>query len=224
MPSHLNPTSQTPEKHVNHAKEEQDAKEGSHPDKDNTQQPPSSAAESQESPHSIASEILSHLSESNSTLAIAESLTGGALSSLFTTIPGSGSVFRGGIVAYDAPLKTKLLGISAESLEKNGVVSAETAAGMAKGVREAATCEGQEMTTWGLGTTGVAGPGETEGKDMGTVYIGVSKEGGESKGFGPFWFPGSREGIMDGTMREALKVLRGEILGVWKPRGEGKVL
>ena len=75
-----------------------------------------------------------------------------------TTVSGSSAVFRGGVVSYATPLKEKLLGVDAELIAEHGVIHADVARQMAEGARKATTFDGAEATTWGVGTTGVAGP------------------------------------------------------------------
>jgi nicotinamide-nucleotide amidase len=166
-----------------------------------------------ESSTDIAHDVVRMLTDAGETVAVAESLTGGAVMATLTAIPGVGSVFHGGLVTYDTPLKTKLLGVDDDLVEKEGVIHADVAAQMAEGARRIMNYEGGigGDRTWGLGTTGVAGPSSQDGQPMGTVYIGISSGQG-SVGHGPFWFPGTREQVIDATVREALKLLRGALL------------
>lgn len=114
------------------------------------------------------------LKEKNLTLGIAESCTGGSLSSMITEIPGSSDYFKGSVIAYDNDIKMELLGVKGEDLEKHGAVSREVALQMARGVRK------KLETDYGLSTTGIAGPGGgTEDKPVGTVWIAVSSKEGD---------------------------------------------
>jgi len=108
------------------------------------------------------------LRERDYTVATAESLTGGLVAAALTTVPGSSSVFRGGIVAYAADLKTALLGVPGELLARVGTVHSEVAVAMARGARE------RLGSAVGLGTTGVAGPDPADGQPVGTVHLAVS--------------------------------------------------
>ena len=99
------------------------------------------------------------------TLAVAESCTGGRLSSLLTSVPGSSSVFPGGVVSYSLSTKRDVLGIPQSLLEQHGTVSRQTAEAMATHVQR--LCQ----TTHGMAVTGVAGPDELEGKPVGLVWI-----------------------------------------------------
>ncbi len=100
------------------------------------------------------------------TLATMESATGGLLASTITDVPGSSAYFKGGYVAYTARMKMGL-GVSAELIERHGVVSSEVACDMARAARDDAGAD------YGVGVTGVAGPDELEGKPPGTMHIAV---------------------------------------------------
>ena len=106
------------------------------------------------------------LKEGGLTLATLESCTGGLLASTVTDVAGSSDYFRGGYVAYTARMKIGL-GLSAELIERYGVVSPEVAADMARAARQNAAAD------YGIGVTGVAGPDELEGKAPGTVHVAV---------------------------------------------------
>ena len=113
------------------------------------------------------------LSERKMTSATAESCSGGLLAKRITDIPGSSQVFEMGAVTYANRIKTLLLGVPEELLEKHGAVSEEVAAAMAEGVREKA---GSDI---GIGITGIAGPdGGTEEKPVGLIYVGLSDQAG----------------------------------------------
>jgi nicotinamide-nucleotide amidase len=107
--------------------------------------------------------------DNNSTISLAESCTGGFASHLFTSISGSSAYFQGSVVSYANDIKAKTLGVKEETLETYGAVSEETVKEMADGVRKLMG------TTYGLATSGVAGPtGGTPEKPVGTVFIAVS--------------------------------------------------
>lgn len=99
------------------------------------------------------------------TLATAESLTGGQLSSLITAIPGASEYFQGGVVAYSNEVKHEILGIAQTDIEEFGVISAQTASAMAFNVSKVFGTE------FGLAVTGVAGPTQQEGQAVGTVFV-----------------------------------------------------
>ncbi|MGC5168220.1 CinA family protein [Luteimicrobium sp. DT211] len=101
------------------------------------------------------------------TVGVAESLTGGALTSALVEVPGASLVLRGGVVAYATDLKNRLLGVDGELLGKLGAVAGPTALAMAAGVRRAT---GADV---GLATTGVAGPDPQDGHAPGLVFVAV---------------------------------------------------
>jgi nicotinamide-nucleotide amidase len=112
------------------------------------------------------------LRERGATIAVAESATGGLVGSLLTDVPGSSDYFDRSVVTYSYRAKLGALAVSREALDTHGAVSSPVAEQMAAGVRDVAD------TTWGIATTGVAGPaGGTEAKPVGTVYIGVAYAG-----------------------------------------------
>lgn len=118
---------------------------------------------------SLASVVGQLLSQTASTLAVAESCTGGGLGSLITAIAGSSDYFWGGVIAYSNHIKINLLQVDATVLEQDGAVSHAVAQQMAAGVRS------RLGTTWGLSITGIAGPaGGSEAKPVGLVYIGLA--------------------------------------------------
>ncbi len=108
------------------------------------------------------------LTEKNKTVAVAESCTGGLLASRLTGVPGCSQVFGTGIVSYSWDCKKQLLGVSADTLETYGAVSAETAREMADGIRRQA---GADI---GIAITGEAGPQAAEDKPVGTVFVALA--------------------------------------------------
>lgn len=111
--------------------------------------------------------VIDELRKRGQSLAVAESLTGGGLGATLTGIPGSSDVFAGGVIAYQARVKTDLLRVPQSLIDQFGVVSEEVAVAMADGVRALFA------TTWAISTTGVAGPGASEGVPPGTVWIAI---------------------------------------------------
>ncbi|NJN92338.1 MAG: competence/damage-inducible protein A, partial [Leptolyngbyaceae cyanobacterium SL_5_14] len=109
------------------------------------------------------------LQTAEQTLSVAESCTGGGLGHLLTTVSGSSSYFKGGVISYDNQVKVSLLGVNPEDLAQHGAVSDIIAKQMALGAKQ------RLETTWALSITGVAGPtGGTETKPVGLVYIGLA--------------------------------------------------
>ena len=99
--------------------------------------------------HFLAGKILA---ERNKTISVAESCTGGLLSSLLTDVSGSSSYIKANFVTYANEAKSKYLGVSEETLEKYGAVSVQTAGEMVKGLLQSTG------TDYAIATTGIAGP------------------------------------------------------------------
>jgi nicotinamide-nucleotide amidase len=139
------------------------------------------------------------------TFASAESCTGGNIAHVITLIPGSSEIFKGTAVTYATPMKTKVLGVPAQTIEQYGVVSQPVVEGMAKGVRDLMEAD------FGVATTGVAGPsGGTEEIPVGTVWIGVaSAHGVVSKRFN---FGKDRENVINRATIAAYEMLRQQII------------
>jgi nicotinamide-nucleotide amidase len=149
----------------------------------------------------LATRVVAALTERGETVAVAESLTGGLLAAALVEVPGASAVFRGGIVAYATDLKATLLGVPGALLERHGAVHPEVAAAMAGGVRR------RLDATFGLATTGVAGPDPADGQPVGTVFIAVSRAQGETPQ--GLRLAGGRASIRDQTVVMSLKQLAG---------------
>jgi nicotinamide-nucleotide amidase len=119
-----------------------------------------------------AIDIVDALRGTGQTLATAESLTGGMLCATLVDVPGASDVLRGGVVAYLPETKRDVLGVDADLIERVGTVHADVAAAMAEGAVRVLG------STWGVATTGVAGPEPSEGKPVGTVHVAVAGPGG----------------------------------------------
>ena len=100
------------------------------------------------------------------TIATGESITGGMVLELMTSVPGSSAVVRGGVVAYATDLKQSLLAVPVALLAK-GAVQAEVAIAMAQGAADSCSAD------IGVGCTGVAGPTAQDGRPVGEVHIAV---------------------------------------------------
>lgn len=116
----------------------------------------------------LAARVLEGLGSRGATLAVAESLTGGRVLARLISVPGASTAVRGGVVAYATDLKHRLLGVDRQLLDREGAVHPEVAADMARGVRDALGA------TWGVATTGVAGPAPQDGRPPGTVHVAVA--------------------------------------------------
>jgi len=112
--------------------------------------------------------LVAELASKNLTVAVAESLTGGLIMAALTSVPGASRVLRGGVVAYATDTKESMLGVDADLLESAGPVDPDVAEQMAVGVRE------RFETSFGLSSTGVAGPDGQDGKSPGLVFVAVS--------------------------------------------------
>ncbi|MBE6236055.1 MAG: CinA family nicotinamide mononucleotide deamidase-related protein [Bacteroidales bacterium] len=113
------------------------------------------------------------LKEAGLTVSTAESCTGGTISAMFTSIPGSSEYFLGSVTSYANSVKTGVLGVPEEIIMKHGAVSSECVAAMAEGVRRLTGSD------YSVATSGIAGPGGgSEEKPVGLVWIGVSSAKG----------------------------------------------
>lgn len=113
------------------------------------------------------------LKAAGKTLSTAESCTGGMISSLVTSVPGSSEYFLGSVTSYANSVKENVLGVSPKIIEEYGAVSSECVSAMAEGVRRL-TC-----SDYSVATSGIAGPGGgSDQKPVGTVWIGVSSHMG----------------------------------------------
>ncbi len=145
--------------------------------------------------------VVKLLASKKLTLSTAESCTGGLVAQRVTDISGSSKVFAGGVVAYSNQVKTDLVGVPAELIERVGAVSPEVAQSLAEGARK------RFNTDYGIGITGVAGPdGGTPEKPVGLVYIAVAYEGGSLSEEGRFI--GSRSIVRHRASQTALNMLR----------------
>ena len=112
--------------------------------------------------------IIAALRSRGETVATAESLTGGLVCAVLTSVPGSSAVVRGGLIVYATELKATLAGVDAAALHRLGAVDPLIAEQLAVGARERCAA------TWGIGLTGVAGPDPQDGNAPGTVHVAVA--------------------------------------------------
>jgi nicotinamide-nucleotide amidase len=153
--------------------------------------------------HEVVAKLLL---EQRRSVAVAESLTGGLVTSLLARVPGISASLLGGLVAYANDAKIRLLGVPAETLQEHGAVSAPVAEAMAEGVRQRF---GADLA---VSTTGIAGPGGgTPSKPIGLVYIGLASKDGV-RSWRVDWF-GSRQEIQLRSALSALNALRLKLLG-----------
>ena len=149
---------------------------------------------------SLEKTIGDHLRKKGWTLSIAESCTGGLISDRITDVSGSSDYFMGGMVNYSNESKAKHLGIPLKYTKRYGAVSPQVARRMARGVRKTFN------TTFGLSTTGVAGPtGGTKRSPIGRIFIGISD--GRRTWVKKLNLRGSRREIKRRTAEKALEFL-----------------
>ena len=144
--------------------------------------------------------IIREMTRLGLSLSVAESCTGGGLGNILTNVPGSSEVFLGGVIPYSNELKTGILDVKEETLEKHGAVSKHAAKEMAENVRK---LTGSDI---GVSITGIAGPGGgTSKKPVGLVFMHMStpeKETGEYR-----IFPGDREVVKIRTINYCLNMI-----------------
>jgi PncC family amidohydrolase len=144
--------------------------------------------------------IIALLREKNLQLALAESCSGGLLAAALTDVPGCSECFGYGLITYSNEAKVRLLKVPWPLLAAHGAVSAETAAAMARGVRELAQAD------IGLAVTGIAGPGgASAGKPLGLVYFGLAAPGREITAC--HHFSGRRQEVRAQSVGAALELL-----------------
>ena len=150
---------------------------------------------------SLEQVAVERLRETGRTLACAESCTGGLLAKRITDVPGASAVFLGSAVTYANSAKTRLLGVSPDTLAAHGAVSAETASEMAAGAR---SLYGSD---YALATTGIAGPAsDNTAKPVGLVYIALATPDGVT--VREHHFTGDRARIRHAAASNALDMLR----------------
>lgn len=153
-----------------------------------------------ENDETIEQVIIEQFKKQQLTIAAAESLTGGKFTDRLISVPGASDVVQGGVVCYSPAVKMGLLEVPEQVIVQKGTVSEACALSLARNVRE------KLQSTVGISFTGVAGPNEVEGKQVGTVYIGLSVAGEEDKAFG-FQFQGDRNTIRNRTVMKGLELI-----------------
>jgi len=150
-----------------------------------------------------ASLIISRLVARGETLAVAESLTGGLLAATIVNVAGASAAFQGGLIVYATPLKATLAGVDADLLAARGPVDPDVAEQLAVGARTRCAA------TWGLATTGVAGPTPQDGIAVGTVFIAVAGPG--ISRVEKLLLQGDRSEIREQSVAEALALLETQL-------------
>jgi len=146
------------------------------------------------------------LKQRKQTLATAESCTGGLIANRITNVSGASEVFLAGYVTYANAAKSDVLSVDPKLIDKHGAVSEAVARAMAEGARARAA------STFGLATTGIAGPtGGSDDKPIGTVYIALATEDQQTVA-GKFVFPTDRETFKQLAAQAALDLLRLKLL------------
>ena len=148
----------------------------------------------------LVRQIHLQLSNQAKTISVAESCTGGELSSILTSLPGASVYFLLGVVTYSNKSKEMILNIPAKTIARHGAVSRQVAILMAKNIRKKTSAD------FGLSITGIAGPsGATPDKPLGTVYICLS--GKNKDACRKFILSGNRDNIRKKATQSALRLL-----------------
>ncbi len=157
-------------------------------------------------PTSVEEALVRLLQARKATLAVAESCTGGSISSRLTLLPGVSSVYLGGVTAYHNRIKSALLGVSPEAIARHGAVSQAVVEQMAAGVRA------RFGSDYGIATSGIAGPdGGTPEKPVGTVWFAIATpEGVLSR---QMRFGTTRTENIERASTHALNMLRLHLIG-----------
>ena len=147
---------------------------------------------------SLSAKVLTALAGKK--LATAESLTGGGIGQVITSVSGASAVFAGGIISYTNEVKHKVLGVPVEILDTCGAVSAPVAKAMAEGARRVTGADAA------VSVTGLAGPdGDEFGNPVGTVFIGYADE--KTAFAREYHFDGDRADVREQTICAALKLV-----------------
>ena len=142
-------------------------------------------------------ELVEILRKQELTISCAESLTGGLFASSMCEIPGVSKIFKGGVVTYWNEIKNRVVDVPKRVIEECGVVSADCASYMAKGVKNL------YKTDISISFTGNAGPDVMEGKPVGLVYIGLCYK--DTTFVFEYYFEGSRNDIRKKCVEEGFK-------------------
>lgn len=141
------------------------------------------------------------LTDHGKTVSTAESCTGGSISQLLTSVPGSSAYYLGGVTSYANSVKTDVLGVPADIIEKYGAVSSECVAAMAEGIRRLTGSD------YSVATSGIAGPGGgTKDKPVGLIWFGVCSQMGVKTY--KMQFNGDRKRNVERSTAYAINLLR----------------
>ena len=162
------------------------------------------------SPGAAAVQLVRTLRERGWSLAAAESLTAGLVTDAVAAVPGASAVLRGGVTAYQVDVKQRVLGVAPDLVAEHGVVSTEVAVAMARGVQEAMRAD------VGLATTGVAGPGPSDGVPAGRVCLAVALPDGACASRS-WLLAGSRASVRRASARLALALALAAVSGSARP-------
>ena len=143
----------------------------------------------------LISALHKSLRDNNESLSTAESITAGGLSNALTIVPGASDIFLGGFTAYLPAVKISKLGVSAKLIEEKSVVSEEVALEMARGAIK------MFGSTWAIATTGVAGPGPSDGVPAGAVWVAFA---GPIESTLELSLAGEREVVRNATIASAI--------------------
>lgn len=145
-------------------------------------------------------QLVDDLHAAGQTVGCAESLTGGLITAVLTSVPGASAVIRGGLVVYASDLKQTLADVDATLLAEVGAVHHRVARQLADGARRVCGAD------WGIGITGVAGPEQQDGRPVGTVLTCVVT--GNSVLESADVFAGTRDQVRAAAVRNTFAMLR----------------
>ena len=148
----------------------------------------------------IVQEISEILIAQKKTLSVAESCTGGKISSAITSVSGSSNYFKGALIAYSNSIKINQLAVKVEDIQKHSSVSEKVAMQMAEGIKN------QFQTDYAIATTGYAGP---KGEKVGQVFIAFAST--EKTIVVECFFEGERKEIVNKASIKTLTILLSEI-------------
>jgi nicotinamide-nucleotide amidase len=160
-----------------------------------------------------AESVIRLLKQRGETVATAESLTGGLVCAVLTSVPGASAAVRGGLIVYATDLKAILAGVNGRALYEYGAVHPFIAEELARGA--ASRCGAD----WGIGLTGVAGPDPQDGVDPGTVHIGLAS--GTKTVVRTIEVTGDRHAVRMAAVDAALALLLGRL---GRPTGRNVVV